>query len=164
MNRRKLPLGALAFAAGALFAGGLCLSGMTQPAKVIGFLDVTGAWDPSLILVMAGAVGTYAGLSRLIRRRSRPWVGDEFEIQGAKGGIDARLVAGAALFGIGWGLGGFCPGPGVVSAGALAGPGILFLVGMVGGQVLFEGISRRGPNSPSEGARDGRQTPAPSCG
>jgi len=105
-----------ALAAGALFGIGLALSGMTQPEKVIGFLDVGGTWDPSLAFVMAGALLVHTLLARRILRRTRPMLDDAFHLP-KTGALDAKLVAGAGIFGIGWGLGGFCPGPAIVSAG-----------------------------------------------
>ena len=128
--------------AGALFAVGLTVSGMTLPSKVIGFLDFTGSWDPSLLLVMVGGLLVYGLGSRLVMRRGAALDGGEFEAPPARG-IDARLVTGAALFGLGWGLGGFCPGPAIVSMGPLALGAILFVGGMFGGQLAFEIWDRR---------------------
>ncbi len=105
--------------AGLLFGAGLCISGMTWPAKVTGFLDFAGAWDPSLAFVMAGAVGTYAIASRIIRRRGAPLLAESFEPR-VNNRIDARLIVGAGLFGVGWGLSGYCPGPALVSTASLA--------------------------------------------
>ena len=101
--------------AGILFALGLGLGGMTDPSKVVGFLDVAGSWDPSLAFVMAGALGTYSPLRALIQRRKRPVLAPTFPPPGKKTGVDARLLTGAALFGIGWGLLGDRPGPALVS-------------------------------------------------
>ena len=103
-----------AFACGLIFAIGLGLAGMTQPAKVIGFLDLTGAWDPSLAFVMGGAVLVGLIAFPLILARRRPWLGGRFALP-ERNDIDAPLVAGAALFGMGWGLSGYCPGPALVS-------------------------------------------------
>jgi len=125
----------LAFLAGALFATGLLVAGMTQPARVIGFLDVTRAWDPTLAFVMAGAVGVYALAVRTLTRRARPWLDEGFHLP-AREGIDARLVLGAAVFGIGWGLSGFCPGPSLVAAGSLAPTALVFVAAMCGGMLL----------------------------
>jgi uncharacterized membrane protein YedE/YeeE len=116
-----------------LFGAGLVLSGMTQPAKVIGFLDVSGAWDPSLMFVMVGAIGVHALAWRFIKRAPQPVLGGTFQVPTNKA-IDARLVVGAALFGIGWGVSGICPGPGLValasnSSAVLAFVGAMF-VGM----------------------------------
>lgn len=103
-----------ALVAGAIFAVGLVLGGMTQPGKVIGFLDVAGSWDPSLALVLGGALLVYAVLSRIFLRRPAPIFEPKFHVPSRRD-IDRRLIVGAALFGVGWGLGGYCPGPGLVS-------------------------------------------------
>ena len=116
----------IAFAAGLLFGLGLSLGGMTQPAVVLGFLDIFGAWDPRLVFVMAGAVLTTAVGYRLVRRRSRPLLAERFQWPTSRR-IDARLVGGAALFGIGWGIAGYCPGPALASLGAGV-PALLVLV------------------------------------
>lgn len=102
----------LAFASGALFGAGLLLSGMTKPSKVIGFLDVLGAWDPSLLLVMVGAIAAHATTRRLVRA---PLHDARFHVP-ERTAIDRRLLVGAAVFGVGWGLAGFCPGPALVTA------------------------------------------------
>ena len=100
----------MAFLSALLFAAGLALSGMTNPAKVINFLDVTGSWDPSLLYVMAGAVGVNLLLFRFILRRPIPLCETEWHLP-RKRDIDTKLVGGAVLFGVGWGLAGVCPGP-----------------------------------------------------
>jgi uncharacterized membrane protein YedE/YeeE len=123
------------FACGALFALGLALSGMTDPAKVVGFLDVGGAWDPSLALVMLGAIAVYLPVYLVVRRR-RP------ELAPASGAIDARLVGGAALFGIGWGLVGYCPGPAIVSLASGRAP-IVFTLGLVVALALHDRVLGR---------------------
>lgn len=105
-----------AWLAGLLFGAGLAWSGMADPHKVLGFLDVAGAWDPSLLLVMAGAMLTYALGHRLVMRRSRPWLDAQFHLPTNRR-IDMRLLGGAATFGIGWGLGGYCPGPALAGVG-----------------------------------------------
>ena len=116
----------IAFAAGLLFGLGLSLGGMTQPAVVLGFLDIFGAWDPRLLFVMAGAVPTTAIGYRLVLRRPRPLLAERFQWPTSRR-IDVRLVGGAALFGIGWGIAGYCPGPALASLGAGA-PALLVLV------------------------------------
>jgi len=127
----------MSFAAGILFAAGLVLSGMTQPAKVIGFLDFTGgAWDPSLALVMVGALAVYGITFRLITRRSKPVMAESFTIP-TSNDLSARLFIGAALFGVGWGLSGFCPGPAIVSMGSGMTEALFFVPGMVGGMLLY---------------------------
>src|SRR5690606_15297342 len=114
------------FAAGALFAVGLSLAGMTQPSKVIGFLDFFGRWDPSLMFVMGGAIGVHLVLSRFIVKRESPLFAARFRIP-TRRDVTPKLVAGAALFGIGWGLGGFCPGPGIASIGTLGAHALTFV-------------------------------------
>jgi len=106
----------LAWLSGLLFGAGLAWSGIADPHKVLGFLDVAGTWDPSLLLVMVGAVLTYAVGSRLVLRRARPWLDERFHLPMNRR-IDARLLAGAAVFGIGWGLAGYCPGPALAGVG-----------------------------------------------
>lgn len=103
-----------ALLAGLLFGLGLSLGGMTEPSVVLGFLDITGAWNPRLLFVMVGAVLTTAIGYRLVWRRSGPWFGDAFHVPDATR-IDTRLVLGALLFGIGWGIAGYCPGPALAS-------------------------------------------------
>ncbi|CAM3526412.1 YeeE/YedE family protein [Corallococcus sp. ZKHCc1 1396] len=126
---------------GVLFALGLGLGGMTQPEKVLAFLDVAGQWDPSLAMVMMGAVGTHAVLLRLIRRRPAPVLASRFPAP-AQTRVDMALVAGAALFGVGWGLVGYCPGPAFTSL-ATGGRDVLLFVGsMLAGMVLFSAGSR----------------------
>ena len=104
-----------ALAAGLLFGVGLIVSGMADPAKVLNFLDVAGSWDPSLAFVMAGAIGVAAPGFWLVRRRKAPLAAQSFLVPPADAPIDSSLVIGAAVFGIGWGLAGFCPGPALVS-------------------------------------------------
>ena len=111
---------------GVLFGVGLVVSGMANPAKVLNFLDVAGQWDPSLAFVMGGAVIASLIGYRLVWRRRAPLLMDRFEIPSATA-IDPRLVAGAAIFGVGWGIGGFCPGPALTSL-TLAAPGTLVFV------------------------------------
>lgn len=127
-------------AAGLLFGFGLILSGMADPAKVQNFLDIFGSWDPSLAFVMAGAIAVTAAGYALASRRTAPILERRFELP-AKTPIDARLISGAALFGLGWGLSGFCPGPALTSL-ALAAPGtIVFVIAMVLGIAVSTLIS-----------------------
>jgi uncharacterized membrane protein YedE/YeeE len=128
--RRALVAGG----AGALFGVGLCLSGMTEPAKVLGFLDVFGHWDPSMMFVMMGAVLVHLVLYRLIRRREQPLFDTKFHLPTASG-IDRKLLLGAAVFGAGWGLGGFCPGPALVSLATGARSTLAFVGAMIVGMV-----------------------------
>jgi uncharacterized membrane protein YedE/YeeE len=120
---------------GALFAAGLTLGGMTQPAKVIGFLDIFGAWDPSLLFVMAGAVSTYSVLFRLSLRRPMPLFAENFQVPSRKD-IDRPLVVGALLFGVGWGLSGYCPGPALCSLATGRAGAFVFVGSMLLGMVL----------------------------
>jgi uncharacterized membrane protein YedE/YeeE len=129
--------GVLGALAGSVFGIGLVLSGMAQPQKVIGFLDLAGDWDPSLAFVMAGAIAVYAPLYRYILKRTTPLYAQRFFVV-ANNEVDARLVLGAGVFGLGWGLAGYCPGPGIVSAGSGASAGLTFAVSMIAGMLLFE--------------------------
>ena len=122
----------VAFAAGGLFALGLVISGMTQPAKVIAFLDFAGDWDPSLAFVMVGAIGVCLPAFRVLLRRPAPLLAPRFVLP-AERAITRRLVAGAAIFGVGWGITGFCPGPGIVGIGAGALPAVVFVLAMLVG-------------------------------
>ncbi len=125
----------VAFACGVVFAVGLAVAGMTQPAKVIGFLDVTGRWDPSLLLVMVGAIGVFLPVHRLSRRRERPLLGATFHAP-TTSGIDPPLLAGAALFGVGWGASGYCPGPAIASLAAGGTALAVFAGALVAGMLL----------------------------
>jgi uncharacterized protein len=127
----------VAFGAGVVFAIGLAISGMTTPAKVAGFLDFTGAWDPSLAFVMVGAIGVYLPLQWIARRREKPLLAPRFVIPAEKP-IDARLIGGAAIFGIGWGAAGYCPGPAVASLGTGSLAPWIFTAGMIAGFGIFE--------------------------
>lgn len=139
-----------ALLAGLLFGAGLLISGMTNPAKVLGFLDLFGRWDPSLAFVMIGAIGVHFLLLRRILALPKPLLGARFQLPTRKD-IDAALVVGAALFGVGWGLGGVCPGPGLVDAAMGSGYAIVFTVGMTLGLVaemrVFESTSGRLENA-----------------
>jgi uncharacterized membrane protein YedE/YeeE len=126
-----------AFITGLVFGFGLLLSGMANPAKVLGFLDVAGAWDPSLLLVMAGAIGVGLVAFSLAGRRTQSLLGEEMRLP-PSGRIDRRLLAGSAVFGVGWGLAGFCPGPAVVALGMGLGPAVVFVVAMLAGMAGFE--------------------------
>lgn len=132
---------ALAAAAGVLFALGLALADMTSPARVRAFLDVGGSWDGTLAFVMAGAIAVYAPVARLVRRRGRPWRAAQFHWPEHEA-IDARLVAGAALFGVGWGLSGYCPGPALVALGT-GGTGVLvFVATLIAGIAITRACTR----------------------
>lgn len=118
---------AVALACGVLFAFGLAIAGMTEPAAVIAFLDVGGRWNPSLALVIVAAIAVFLPAVRLSRRRGRPLCAERFDPP-ARGAIDVRLLGGAALFGLGWGASGYCPGPAVASVGR-GGTGIVTFLG-----------------------------------
>jgi len=132
-----------AFLSGVVFAVGLGLSGMTQPAKVTAFLDFAGDWDPSLAFVMIGAIGVYATLYRFIRRLPAPFFSPTFALP-TRTDIDFRLVGGAALFGVGWGLGGFCPGPALTSLASGKTSVLLFVASMLVGMYLYKLVENSG--------------------
>ena len=132
---------ATAFVAGLLFGVGLLLSGMTDPGKVIGFLDVAGQWDPSLAFVMAGAVVVAFFAFALAGRRARTFLGAALVLPQRRD-IDARLVGGSIVFGIGWGLAGFCPGPAIVAFGAGYDQAALFVVAMALGMLAYAAAER----------------------
>ena len=135
----KLALSALA---GLLFGLGLIVSMMVNPAKVLAFLDIAGAWDPSLAFVMGGALTVTLVGYRLVLRRPKPWLADSFALP-TRRQIDRRLVAGAALFGIGWGMAGFCPGPAIVATVLLPETAIAFVAAMIVGMIAAR---RYGPS------------------
>jgi len=139
---------AAAFGAGLVFGFGLLLSGMTDPGKVIGFLDVAGHWDPSLALVMGGAVLIGLFAFALAKRRARTFFGAALHLPGARE-IDLRLIGGSIVFGIGWGLAGFCPGPALVSLASGQEKAAVFVAAMLGGMMIYHAAERlRG--TPSE--------------
>jgi len=129
--------------AGLVFGLGLIVSGMANPAKVLGFLDLAGAWDPSLVLVMAGAVAVGTLAFAVAGRRSRSLIGADMKLPSARH-IDRRLVVGSTLFGMGWGIAGFCPGPGLVALGMGEGKALVFVAAMLVGMGVFEWMERRG--------------------
>ncbi|MES2686280.1 MAG: DUF6691 family protein [Pseudomonadota bacterium] len=129
------------FVIGLIFGIGLIVSGMTDPGKVIGFLDLFGAWDPSLALVMGGAIFVGVFAFALARRRSTTFLGGALHLQAARD-IDRRLLGGSLLFGAGWGLAGFCPGPAIVSAGSGQPKAIIFVLAMLAGMWLFEWLGQ----------------------
>jgi uncharacterized protein len=134
--------GVVAFASGAVFSAGLSLSGMTKPAKVLAFLDVAGSWDPSLAFVMVGALAVTAIAFRASVRRVSPVpvVEDELRVPSVRARIDAKLVVGAAVFGVGWGLSGLCPGPAVVSLASGQLGAILYVASMIAGMAIHRGL------------------------
>jgi hypothetical protein len=127
---------ALCFGAGVIFAVGLAISGMTLPQKVLNFLDFFGAWDPSLALVMVGAIGVHAVGYRVVVRRGSPLLAPDFSLP-TRTTVDVRLLVGAVLFGVGWGLGGFCPGPAITSLVAGASQVFVFVAAMVAGMGVY---------------------------
>ncbi|MCE8003550.1 DUF6691 family protein [Billgrantia ethanolica] len=133
----------MGYIAGLLFGLGLALAGMTDPARVLGFLDIFGAWDPTLMFVLGGAVVTTFIGYRLVFRRERPMFGETFQLP-TRRDLDARLIGGAALFGIGWGLSGYCPGPAIASIAGLSAPLFAMLVAMVAGWFLARAMPARG--------------------
>jgi len=128
--------------AGLVFGLGLIVSGMADPAKVLGFLDLGGRWDPSLALVMAGAVAVASVGFAVARRRGASLLGAPLKLPAARR-IDRRLAGGSVLFGIGWGIAGFCPGPALVALGMGQGKAALFVAAMLAGMALFEGLESR---------------------
>ena len=126
--------------AGALFGLGLTISEMINPAKIIGFLDFVGDWDPTLAFVMGGALLVTIPAFRLILRRPRPVLADEFDLPTEKD-VDPRLLAGSAIFGIGWGLAGFCPGPAVTALTSGLAPVFVFVAAMVAGMAVYKVVS-----------------------
>lgn len=133
---------AIGFAMGLLFGLGLAVAGMTSPDKVLGFLDVAGAWNPSLAFVMGGAVLTATPLFWLARRRAKPLAGTAFDCPPTTL-IDARLLGGAALFGAGWGLAGICPGPALVDLAIDPSASWPFVAAMVAGLMFSSRVLRR---------------------
>ena len=136
---------------GLVFGLGLIISGMANPAKVLGLLDLAGAWDPSLALVMAGAiaVGFFAFL--IAKRRTLSLIGAEMKLPAATP-IDKRLVAGGTLFGIGWGIAGFCPGPGLVALGMGEPKALVFVAAMLAGMIVFQLLEKRARVATPHGA------------
>lgn len=128
------------FFAGVLFALGLVISGMTQPSKVVGFLDIFGNWDPSLALVMGGAVAVHSLAYRWVKGRNSPLLAPTFQIP-TKKDIDSKLIIGSALFGVGWGLSGYCPGP-AISSSVVGDPRtLIFASTMVGTMVFYSRVT-----------------------
>jgi uncharacterized protein len=143
MKRETLSEILVAAVAGGVFGIGLAISGMSNPAKVLAFLDLAGPWDPSLALVMAGAIAVGAAGFAFTRRRTASMLGLPMRLPTIRT-IDRRLVLGATVFGIGWGLVGLCPGPAVVALGSGAKPAWIFFFSMLAGMALHELTSGRG--------------------
>jgi len=139
VHRTRCLAAAIAFTAGLIFAAGLTLGGMTDPRKVQGFLDIgglfAGRWDPSLAFVMGGALLVSLVAFATVKTQAAPWAGAKFELP-TRRDIDARLVIGAVLFGTGWGIAGFCPGPALASL-LIGGADVLyFVVAMLAGMLI----------------------------
>lgn len=126
-----------AFITGLIFGIGLIISGMTNPAKIIGFLDITGQWDPSLLFVMLGAISVAFFAFRFVEKKPVSLLGDNIQLP-KKTGLDKPLVLGAVLFGVGWGLAGYCPGPALASLSSGLLPPVLFVLTMITGMGVFE--------------------------
>jgi len=150
--------GLVVFLIGALFAVGLAVSGMTQPQKVIGFLDIAGDWDPSLMWVMVGAIATYTPLFRLVLRRKGPVFASLFRVP-TRRDLTPSLAIGSVLFGVGWALSGFCPGPAIASASTVSADVLVFLATMLIGMVLHR-IYDRARTAAAEAASSSDAPPA----
>lgn len=140
-GQNSLAQNLVALGAGLLFGLGLAVSQMIDPQRVIGFLDLAGQWDPTLAFVMGGAVATTLITFRLVLKQPAPLFGSKFWVP-TRNDIDRPLVMGAALFGIGWGLGGYCPGPAIASLGLGAANPVLFLVAMIAGSLGYKALNR----------------------
>ncbi len=136
-----MPHRIVEFVVGLLFGIGLILSGMVDPGKVLGFLDLAGPWDPSLAFVMGGAILVGVFAFAVARKRTTSFLGDAMRLP-TSGVIDRRLVGGGLLFGVGWGLAGYCPGPALVSLGAGQPKAAVFVAAMLVGMAVFEGLER----------------------
>ncbi len=131
----------VAFGVGLLFSAGLAVSQMINPAVVLGFLDIAGDWNPTLLMVMAGGfAGAVPGFA-LARRRQAPALGGTFQVP-TRRDLDARLIGGAVLFGIGWGLAGICPGPAIAGLSTGMWQFVLFVIAMLAGMVIHDGLAR----------------------
>lgn len=127
--------------AGLVFGIGLIISGMTNPAKVLGFLDLAGLWDPSLALVMGGAIAVGVVAFQIARKRSKSLLGDPMRLPSATQ-VDRRLLLGGLAFGVGWGLAGFCPGPALASLASGGAKPAIFTAAMLAGMVIYELVER----------------------
>ena len=132
----------MSFVTGLLFGFGLLVSGMANPGKVLGFLDLAGIWDPSLAFVMIGAIAVSMAAFRLASGRSTTLLGGAMHLPASRA-IDRRLVGGSVVFGIGWGLAGFCPGPALVALGAGQAKAGVFVIAMLAGMLTYEVIEKR---------------------
>lgn len=132
---------ALALLAGVLFGAGLAISGMADPARVQAFLDLFGHWDPTLAFVMGGALIPMAIAWRIQKRLAKPLVGDTFDLPGTRM-LDRKLIIGAVLFGVGWGLAGLCPGPALADLAIAPLPAAIFVSAMLAGMAIHRVVSR----------------------
>lgn len=132
------------FLVGLVFGIGLIVSGMTDPGKVLGFLDLAGNWDPSLAFVMGGGIMVGLVAFMLAKKRTTSFLGGAMQLPTASQ-IDRRLVVGGLIFGAGWGVAGFCPGPAIVSAGAGQPKAIVFVIAMIAGMAIYEWLEARRP-------------------
>lgn len=142
MNNKEMLAALAAGVAGLLFGLGLIVSGMADPAKVLGFLDLAGAWDPSLAFVMGGAIGVGVIAFARARKMQQALLGQPMQLPTATR-IDRRLILGSLLFGVGWGIAGICPGPALVLLGEGERKGMVFVVAMLAGMVLFRWLESR---------------------
>ena len=154
----KRGAGAVSFISGLVFALGLGIAGMGRPSKVLAFLDVTGAWDPSLAFVMASAIGVHMAFALRAKRGGVPLLAKSYALP-KRDALDLSLFAGAAIFGIGWGLVGYCPGPAVVGVASASSTPIVFVAAMIVGLLLQRALARHSASAFSIAARS-----AGSCG
>lgn len=126
-----------AWVVGFIFSLGLGISGMTQPQKVLGFLDIFGRWDPSLMFVMLGSIAVHFFTYRIIKKRNSPLLSTHWHLPKTNQ-ITSSLVVGSIIFGAGWGLAGYCPGPGLTSLASMQTRPVLFVIGMFGGMYIFK--------------------------
>jgi uncharacterized membrane protein YedE/YeeE len=141
-NNAQMRTAIAALAVGFIFAIGLGISGMTKPSKVVGFLDLFGNWDPALIFVMAGAIAVHFVTYKIIRKRATPLLVPNWQVP-TKTELTPTLVIGAVLFGVGWGLGGFCPGPAMTSLASLQAKPVIFVISMLVGMYLFKFVDKK---------------------
>ena len=156
-HQRERPLFALL--SGTLFGFGLAVSGMVNPAKVLAFLDVAGAWDPTLALVMIGALAVTTPAFRWVLKRRQPWFAADFALP-TRTDLEPRLISGAALFGVGWGLAGLCPGPAIAALVSGNSMVYVFVAAMLTGFLLHDWVATSG-NSGLEARRGGGHGKAP---
>ena len=138
--RHAAARNASALVTGLIFGLGLAISQMVSPRKVLDFLDVTGSWDPSLLLVMGGAVAVAMLAFRFVIKRGQPLFESEFHLPRMTK-VDRRVLVGSAIFGLGWGIGGYCPGPGVAALSAGSADALVFVAGMVLGSLLYRRLA-----------------------